>query len=158
MVRYKTIGIDPGTNIMGFSILEKNDGKIKVEQFGIIKISNLYSTEKLLHVYNEVSKLVDKYKPNTLAVETQFLGNNVQSLLKLGRVQGIVILVGLQYKLSVKEYSPRTIKKMITGNGSSTKEQVAFMVSSLLGIDVEDCKYDSTDALSIALCDMMEHD
>ena len=147
-----TLGIDPGTKTTGFALLSNSGNNFSLIKLGVINIPDTYSIDKMGIVYDEVSKLIIDNKPNILAIETQFLGKNVQSLLKLGRVQGVAILAALKHGVSVKEYPPRTVKKCVTGNGNATKQQVARVISALLNIDVFDYKYDATDALAIALC------
>lgn len=149
----RIIGVDPGTNILGYSIIDTDGKKFELVKIGIIKMSKLNGTQaKLQSLFSNLSELIEAYKPTEMAVEAPFYGKNVQSMLKLGRAQGVAIAAGLRFQLSVNEYSPRKIKQSVTGNGNASKEQVAAMLRQILYIPNVDLELDATDALATALC------
>jgi crossover junction endodeoxyribonuclease RuvC len=145
------LGIDPGTNIMGYGLLKVVDGKAQMITMGVIdlrKFPDAYM--KLGHIFERVTGIIDGYLPDEMAIEAPFFGKNVQSMLKLGRAQGVAIAAALSRDLSYTEYEPSVIKQLVTGNGNASKEQVATMLRSILGFD-DDPKYlDATDALAVA--------
>ena len=147
------IGIDPGTSVMGYGIIHIINAKINLLNFGIIhlkKISN--HPDKLKKILERLNGLIAEYKPDEMAIEAPFFGKNVQSMLKLGRAQGVAIASCLNHNIPFEEYSPRRIKQAITGNGNASKEQVSAMLQNLLGFK-EDPKYlDATDGLAVAVC------
>jgi len=146
------LGIDPGTNIMGVGVLNIKGNLIKCEEIEIIKLNKLKNHAlKLKSIFIETLKLIDKYKPDEVAFEAPFYGKNVQSMLKLGRAQGVSMAASLFRDIPIFEYSPKKIKQSITGNGNASKEQVAGMLKSTLNIEIP--KYlDGTDGLAVALC------
>ena len=147
------LGIDPGTNISGYGIVEKQNNNIEVKTYGIIdlrKQEDLYS--KIKKLYDEVTKLIELYSPTELAIEAPFYGKNVQSMLKLGRAQGVAIIASLNFGMSITEYTPRKIKMAITGNGNASKEQVAMLLQSIVNKQLIIKQYDATDALAVAVC------
>jgi len=147
------LGIDPGTNVMGFGIIKSMNSKPIMVDMGLInlkKISDPYL--KLKEIYNSVISLIDKFCPDELAIEAPFYGKNVQSMLKLGRAQGVAISAALQRDIPVFEYAPRKIKMAITGQGSASKEQVAGILKNILQSERNFEQYDATDALAAALC------
>lgn len=150
------LGIDPGTTIMGFGII-RTSGKNKVEmvEMGALQLSK-YSDHalKLKKIYDKCAQLIDTHAPDVMAVEAPFFGKNVQSMLKLGRAQGVAFAAALSRELVISEYAPRKIKQSITGTGSASKEQVAAMVQRTLKIADEDMPkhLDATDGLAVALC------
>lgn len=147
------LGVDPGTLIMGYALLKVENKKPSVLEIGVEKMTKLQSPyEKLKHIFDSVSALIDKYNPEVLAVEAPFYGKNPQSMLKLGRAQGCVIAASLQKGLEVFEFSPRYIKQSITGNGNASKEQVAAMLRQMNLIQENAAYLDSTDALAVAVC------
>jgi crossover junction endodeoxyribonuclease RuvC len=147
------LGIDPGTNILGYAIIEILNKKIQLRILDIIKLnSTLNHFEKLSIIYKKINDVIIQEKITEMAIEAPFFGKNVQSMLKLGRAQGVSIAAGLSNNLNVNEYSPRLIKQSITGKGNSSKEQVAEMLIHL-NILKEVPKYlDATDALAVAVC------
>ena len=148
----KILGIDPGTNILGYAILSIENKKLNLLEANILKLSQKFtSTEKLATIYETVSNLIEKFEPEVVSIEAPFYGKNPQSMLKLGRAQAAVILAAINKNLPVQEYSPREIKLAITGYGNASKEQVARMVKSLLNYETDIKKYDITDAIAIAL-------
>lgn len=147
------LGIDPGTNIMGYGAIIISGTHMQVETLGIITLEHLDDhTLKLKHIYERTISLIDTYKPDDLAIEAPFFGKNVQSMLKLGRAQGVAMAAGLNRCIPIFEYSPKKIKQSITGNGNASKEQVAAMLQSLLKIIEMPTYLDATDGLAAAVC------
>jgi crossover junction endodeoxyribonuclease RuvC len=147
------LGIDPGTNIMGYGAIYISANQMQVETLGIISLEHLDDhTLKLKHIYEKTISLIDTYKPDDLAIEAPFFGKNVQSMLKLGRAQGVAMAAGLNRGIPIFEYSPKKIKQSITGNGNASKEQVAAMLKSLLKIAEMPSYLDATDGLAAAVC------
>jgi crossover junction endodeoxyribonuclease RuvC len=147
------LGIDPGTNIMGYGIISVVGSQIKVLTLGVLKL-NKYEDHhlRLKIIFERTVSLIEQYKPDELAIEAPFFGKNVQSMLKLGRAQGVAIAAALYRSLPVFEYSPRKIKQSITGKGSASKEQVASMLQRLLQLPEEPETMDATDGLAAAVC------
>jgi len=147
------LGIDPGTRILGFGVIRVLDRKVEYLHMGVV---NLKGTKDhfvtLRTIYEEVTKIIEKYNPDELAVEAPFYGKNVQVMLKLGRAQGAAIAAAIRRDIPIFEYAPRSIKLAVTGKGAASKEQVAMMAQRLLGIDIAQEYLDATDALAIALC------
>ena len=153
------IGIDPGTNVMGYGILGINGKKPQLVAMGVIKLSKFDDHYmRLRRIYERVSGLVKQYRPDEMAIEAPFFGKNVQSMLKLGRAQGVAMAAALTRDIPIVEYEPRKIKMAITGNGAASKEQVAEMLRRILSIDKDDMPdfLDATDALAAALCHFYE--
>jgi len=147
------LGIDPGTNIMGYGLIHIQGNKMKLISMGVIKLNKLTNhADKLLRIQRKVDALILEYKPDEMAIEAPFFGKNVQSMLKLGRAQGVAIGVALYRNLSFEEYAPRKIKQAVTGNGNASKEQVAAMLMNLLGFKEQPKYMDSTDGLAVAVC------
>ena len=149
------IGIDPGTNVMGYGILGVKAKKPQLIAMGVLKLSKFDDHYMRLHrIYERVLSLVEQYLPDEMAIEAPFFGKNVQSMLKLGRAQGVAIAAALARQVPIAEYEPRKIKMAITGNGAASKEQVAAMLQRILGIAAADMPdfLDATDALAAALC------
>ena len=147
------LGIDPGTTIMGFGLIKIVKGEMKFMQLNELILSK-YDDHylKLKHIFNRTIELIDTYHPDEIALEAPFFGKNVQSMLKLGRAQGVAMAAGLSREIPVTEYSPKKIKMAITGNGNASKEQVAKMLQSLLGFKTMPKNLDSTDGLAAAVC------
>lgn len=150
------IGIDPGTNLMGYGILGIAKSKPRCIALGVIKLSRMESHYlRLSHIYQRVQALVEQFLPDEMAIEAPFFGKNVQSMLKLGRAQGVAIAAALSRDVPITEYEPRKIKMAITGNGAASKEQVQEMLRRILDIPAErldEQTLDATDALAAALC------
>ena len=147
------LGIDPGTIIMGYGLIKVQGNHITLLEMGVLqpgKVKDGY--KKLQLIYNTVSGLVIKYKPQVFAIEAPFFGKNVQSMLKLGRAQGVAIAAAMRHGLEVTEYSPKKVKQSITGNGNADKEQVMKMLQTILSFKENPKHYDATDALAVALC------
>lgn len=148
------IGIDPGTIFMGYGILRIQKGKPHLEAMGILRLDRFTSHyERLLKIQEGVEALINRYHPDAMALEAPFYHKNIQTTLKLGRAQGAAMVAGLKYDLLVHEYSPRSIKKAITGHGDASKEQVANMLQHLLGISKASLMdhLDATDGVAVAL-------
>ena len=155
MIKDRTIlGIDPGTNILGFGIVRVDGaGKPSYVDMGVLdlrKIENPYS--KLECIYEKVSALCALHCPTDMAIESPFYGKNAQVIMKLGRAQGAAMSAAASHGLEICEYAPRKAKMVICGNGAASKEQVALMVERTLGINIENKYLDATDALAIAMC------
>ncbi len=153
------LGIDPGTNIMGYGIIKitnKHPQMLDMGVFDLRKEKDQY--KKLQQIFNETLLLIDKYKATILSIEAPFFGKNVQSMLKLGRAQGVAISAGLFRNLEIYEYAPLKIKMAITGNGKSSKEQVADMIKRFLKIPKEKMSpyLDATDGLGAAYCHYLQ--
>lgn len=147
------LGVDPGTNVTGFGVINYKKNTYNRVTHGIIKLPSSKSLSlKLEIIYNELDKLIKLYKPDEFAIETAFYGKNVQSAMKIGYARGVSILAAVHNKIPTSEYSPREVKKSIVGNGAASKEQVSFMIKTLLEIKSVKMKYDESDALAIALC------
>lgn len=146
------LGIDPGTNIMGYALLKVSGKALSVIDLGVIELSKLSNHYlKLQKIHKTLFEIIDTYCPDEMALEAPFYGKNVQSMLKLGRAQGVAMAVGLSRELVITEYAPRKIKLAITGTGAAAKEQVAAILSKMLNFDHQ--KYlDATDALAVAVC------
>lgn len=147
------LGIDPGTNIMGYGIVKGAGNKPLFIDMGIIdlhKIKNQY--KKLEAIFNETILLIEKFRPTELAIEAPFYGKNIQSMLKLGRAQGTAISAAISKSLVIYEYAPRKIKLSITGSGSASKEQVAVMLGEMLDFPAISDNFDATDGLAAAVC------
>ena len=146
------LGIDPGTNVMGFGIIQIKGISITMISMGSIQMKDGDHADKLKRIFEKTLELVDNYMPDEVALEAPFYGKNVQSMLKLGRAQGVAMAAGLSRDIPVTEYSPKKIKMAITGNGNASKEQVAKMLQSLLGFKTLPKNLDSTDGLAAAVC------
>lgn len=150
---YRIMGIDPGTNYMGYGVLEVEGRTLRSVVLGDIDLHTMSDPyRKLRYIFDRVSKLVDDYAPREVALESPFFGANVQSMLKLGRAQGVAIAAALNRDREVFEYAPSRIKQAITGSGSASKEQVAAIVKSMLKIDYMPRRLDATDGMAVALC------
>lgn len=149
------LGIDPGTTIMGYGILKVSNNKPEMLTMGVIHLSKLPDHYiKLKRIFDRVVSLIDQYHPDELAIEAPFFGKNVQSMLKLGRAQGVAMSAALSRDIPIYEYAPLKIKMSITGNGQAAKEQVAGMLQKILKIPQENMlpELDATDGLAAALC------
>ena len=149
------MGIDPGTNYMGYGIIDIVDGRpcaVVMGEIDMHKIADAHN--KMPYIFERVRALAEGYRPTQVAFESPFFGSNVQSMLKLGRAQGVAIAAVLSTlpEAAIEEYAPSRIKQAITGRGSSSKEQVATMINSILGTDYKPRKLDATDGMAVALC------
>lgn len=151
------LGIDPGTVVMGYGLIKVSGNTIELLELDILrpgKVEDPY--RKLQLIYNTVSGLILKYKPDVFAIEAPFFGKNVQSMLKLGRAQGVAIAAAMRHGLDVTEYSPKKIKQSVTGNGNASKEQVLKMLQHLLQFKHSPKFLDASDALAVAVCHSLQ--
>jgi len=147
------LGIDPGTNIMGYGLIHVKGTKLQLITLGIIQLSKYNNHAlKLKKIFERTLSLIDEYNPDELAIEAPFYGKNVQSMLKLGRAQGVAMASALYRSIPIFEYSPKKIKQSVTGNGNASKEQVAAMLINLLSIKEPPKQLDATDGLAAAVC------
>lgn len=147
------LGIDPGTTVMGFGVLIIEHGKARLLEAGAIRFRSADDHAlRLREILRETQAIIERHKPDELAIEAQFFGKNVQSMLKLGRAQGVAIAAALARELAITEYAPKRVKQSITGNGNASKEQVAAMLLSILGIEALPSSTDATDAVAVAVC------
>ena len=153
------LGIDPGTNFMGYGIIKVQGKKLSLLTLGVVKLNKLSNHAlKLQKIFKKTIALIDEYHPDDLAIEAQFFGKNVQSMLKLGRAQGVAISAALSRDIPYVEYEPKKIKKSVTGNGNASKEQVAAMLKYLIGLKELPDLLDATDALATAVCHYYQRD
>lgn len=153
------LGIDPGTNVMGYGVLSVVGNKAKLIVMGVVdmrKEHDLYL--RLGKIFDRVTGIIDEYLPDEMAIESPFFGKNVQSMLKLGKAQGVAIAAAIHHSVPIREYAPLKIKMAITGNGAASKEQVAGMLQRLLNIPQTDMPQmmDATDALAAAYCHFLQ--
>lgn len=147
------MGIDPGTNRMGYAILHVSGRKMRCDVLGCIELGKLKDPyAKLNHIFERVTALVEQYSPEEVALEAPFFGENVQSMLKLGRAQGVAMAAALHLGRQVFEYAPSRVKQSIAGRGNAAKEQIASILSNMLAVDYDPRRLDATDALAVALC------
>lgn len=149
---YKILGVDPGTNLLGYAILQVNGKKISLQTMGVLRLQSYDDhVTKLKEIFLQLQEIIETYLPTQMAVEAPFYGKNVQSMLKLGRAQGVAMAAAITMGLDIAEYSPKSIKKSVTGNGNASKEQVAAMLEGILNIKIKDGPLDATDALGAAV-------
>ena len=147
------LGIDPGTIVMGYGIILVKAKAVSLIDMGVLKLSSKEDAyQRLEKIHKKVSEIILLHKPTCFAIEAPFFGKNVQSMLKLGRAQGVAIAAAMQAGLSVTEYSPKKVKQSITGNGNADKLQVLKMLQSILKFEGEHTTYDASDALAVAVC------
>jgi crossover junction endodeoxyribonuclease RuvC len=150
---YKILGIDPGTNLLGYAILEIDGSKAKLVTYGVIKLKGEEDHQsKLKEIYLQLQEIIETYLPKQMAIEAPFYAKNVQSLIKLGRAQGVAIAAGITMGLRIEEYLPKKVKVAVTGNGNASKEQVAAMLEHILKVKLNAEYLDATDALAVAYC------
>ena len=153
------LGVDPGTNVMGYGVLRIVGNKAGLMAMGVIELKKYESHYlRLGKIFERITSIIDTYHPDEMAIEAPFYGKNVQSMLKLGRAQGVAITAAIMRDSPISEYEPRKLKVSITGNGSASKEQVAGMLQRLLKISQEDMdvQLDATDALGAAYCHFIQ--
>lgn len=147
------LGIDPGTSVMGYGVLKVEGKKLSLLQFGVIHLSKYSGHElKLKKIFERVTSIIEEYHPDEVALEAPFFGKNIQSMLKLGRAQGVAMSAALAREIPITEYAPKKVKQSVTGNGNASKEQVAAMLQTLLSIKEVPKMLDATDALAVAVC------
>ncbi len=151
------MGIDPGTNFMGYGVIKIEKGKARLLSYGTIKLDTKSDPyEKLKAIFVQIGVIIEEYRPDEIALEAPFYGKNVQSMLKLGRAQGVAMAAALSRDIDVFEYAPTAVKQAISGRGRASKEQVAEMMCRLLDIEENLEKLDATDALAVAMCHFYE--
>ncbi len=145
------LGIDPGTQILGYSLLSVEDGKPSLMLMDVLYLKKIPEFNlRIRHIFDSTLRLIDMYHPDHLAIEAPFFGKNVQSMLKLGRAQGVAIAAAMSRDIPFTEYEPATIKQTVTGNGNASKEQVASMLRAIINYPDEPKYLDATDALAVA--------
>lgn len=153
----KILGIDPGTNVMGYALIECAGNKVSLLQMGVVKTSGFQTHyEKLNHLFARAEYLVQQYMPDEMAIEAPFFGKNVQSMLKLGRAQGAIMIAALKEGIPVEEYAPLKVKMAITGMGGASKEQVAYFLGQIFKNMEKEKELDATDALAVAYCHFLQ--
>ena len=154
LVKEKIIlGVDPGTNVMGYGIIKVTGSKLELLDAGVLSMKKEKDLGvRLKMIFDHMIKLIDQFLPDELAIEAQFFGENVQSMLKLGKAQGVAIAAALSRSIPFEEYAPKKIKMSITGKGTSSKEQVAGMLVHILKVKKLPEPLDATDALATAVC------
>jgi crossover junction endodeoxyribonuclease RuvC len=154
MVEDKIIlGIDPGTTLLGYGLVHVKQSKLTMINFGVVQLNKLATQpDKLKRIFDRLDGLIQEFKPDEMALEAPFFGKNVQSMLKLGRAQGVAMAAALKNNIPIEEYAPRRIKQSITGNGSASKEQVAAMLQQILSFKEMPKYLDATDGLAVAVC------
>ena len=147
------LGIDPGTTVMGYGVIRQTPQQLSAMQYGVIHLHRYTSHAlKLQKIFARVHELVSDFKPDEMALEAPFYGKNVQSMLKLGRAQGVAMAAALAQEVPITEYAPRKVKQAVTGHGNASKEQVARMLMSLLQLPGMPDLLDASDALAVAVC------
>jgi crossover junction endodeoxyribonuclease RuvC len=153
------LGVDPGTNLMGYGVIRVCGNKAEMIALGVIDLRK-YGDHylKLGHIFERITGIIDSYLPDEMAIEAPFFGKNVQSMLKLGRAQGVAMAAAIQRQVPITEYAPMKIKMAITGVGTASKEQVADMLRRMMRLDKEELgKFlDATDALAAAYCHFLQ--
>ncbi len=145
------LGIDPGTRILGYSLLDTDEGTPKILAMDVLYLRNIPDfKDRIRRIFDSTVRIIDSFHPDHLAIEAPFFGKNVQSILKLGRAQGVAIAAAMSRDLSYTEYEPTVIKQIVTGNGNASKEQVAAILRSILRFDDTPQYLDATDALAVA--------
>lgn len=153
------LGIDPGTNVLGYGVLHIQGRRVEVKAMGVIDLRRCKDVYlKLGRIYEQVTKLLQEFLPDEVSIEAPFFGKNVQSMLKLGRAQGVAIAAAISRDVPIHEYAPLKIKQAITGNGAASKEQVAAMLGKVLHLETADGVpfLDATDALAAAYCHYLQ--
>ena len=145
------LGIDPGTQILGYSLLDTDGPVPRIVVMDVLYLKRIADfNQRIRRIFDTTLRIVDSFHPDHLAIEAPFFGKNVQSMLKLGRAQGVAIAAAMSRDLSYTEYEPSVIKQLVTGNGNASKEQVATMLRSILGFEDRPQYFDATDALAVA--------
>ncbi len=156
-MKTRIMGIDPGTNVLGYSILDCDGNRPTVVMIGVLELKGLPDHyAKLKKIYDRIMSIIDEFAPQQLAIEAPFFGKNVQSMLKLGRAQGVCMAAAVAHDMPITEYAPLRIKQAITGHGDASKEQVATMLQRMLHFDNTAKYLDATDALAAAYCHFLQ--
>jgi crossover junction endodeoxyribonuclease RuvC len=147
------LGVDPGTLITGYGVIEGRNGKFKVLEVDVVRNRSQQSMPiRLKSIYTALCSVIDRFHPDEFAIETAFYGKNAQSAMKLGHARGVSILAAVTHEIPTSEYSPREVKRAVVGTGAASKDQVSFMVQSILNLKAAPKYFDATDALAVALC------
>jgi len=147
------LGVDPGTLITGYGVIEVRGGSARVLEADVVRNrGNLTMPIRLKAIYTALCDVIDRYHPDEFAIETAFYGKNAQSAMKLGHARGVSILAAVNHEIPTAEYAPREVKHAVAGSGAASKDQVSFMVKSILKLKSTPKFYDTTDALAVALC------
>ncbi|MFT4668328.1 MAG: crossover junction endodeoxyribonuclease RuvC [Patescibacteria group bacterium] len=150
---YRILGVDPGTNIMGYAIIEIRKKEIFLVEMGVVKMSKFDNAQdKLQKIFERLQAIIKRHNPKQMAIEAPFFGKNVQSMLKLGRAQGVAIAAAMTLNVEIQEYAPKKIKLAVTGSGNASKEQVSAMLDTILKQKLQKDYFDATDALATAVC------
>ncbi len=151
--KYRLLGVDPGTNVLGYAVIEIANKSMALVVLGVITMHHLEEHQhKLKKIFEELQAIIRRYHPDEMAIEAPFYAKNVQSMLKLGRAQGVAIAAAITKGVEITEYSPKKIKQSVTGNGNASKEQVAAMLEQILKTKLEEKYLDATDGLAAAVC------
>jgi crossover junction endodeoxyribonuclease RuvC len=147
------LGVDPGTRILGFGLIAVKGKQVELIEFGVINLSKIANQEiKLKKIFEQITTLIEEFLPDEMALEAPFYGKNVQSMLKLGRAQGVAMAAALVREIPIVEYAPSKVKQSVTGSGNASKEQVAAMLKSMFKFTETPAFLDATDALAVAVC------
>jgi crossover junction endodeoxyribonuclease RuvC len=151
--KYRLLGIDPGTNVLGYAVVGVENRQLSLVALGVVTMQHLEEQQqKLQKIFEDLQALIRRYAPSEMAIEAPFYAKNVQSMLKLGRAQGVAIAAAMTAGVGITEYSPKKIKQSVTGNGNASKEQVAAMLETIFKAKIEEKYLDATDALATAVC------
>ncbi|MBB6462857.1 crossover junction endodeoxyribonuclease RuvC [Flammeovirga kamogawensis] len=152
------LGIDPGTQVMGYGLIHVQGSKVSLVQYGVIHLKKFTTHAlKLRKIHERITNILEEYAPDEMALEAPFVGQNIQSALKLGRAQGVAMSAALIRDIPITEYAPKKVKVAVTGNGNASKEQVASMLEKLLKFKMDDkTLLDATDALGVAVCHVFQ--
>ncbi|MGL4631437.1 MAG: crossover junction endodeoxyribonuclease RuvC [Leadbetterella sp.] len=150
------LGVDPGTRIMGYGVISVKGNQLSIIQYGVIRLEKYPSHEmKLKKIFERIVQIITEYLPDEMAIEAPFYGENVQSMLKLGRAQGVAMAAALSREIPIVEYLPKKVKQSVSGNGNASKEQVAYMLEKLFNVSLDKSFFDATDAVAVAVCHYM---
>jgi crossover junction endodeoxyribonuclease RuvC len=151
--KFRIMGVDPGTNFLGYAILEVNGKNLSLITMSTLALAHVEaSQDKLKRIFDKIDWAIEHFKPHEMAIEQPFFGKNIQSMLKLGRAQGVAMAAAMKNNIPVVEYLPKVVKKSVVGNGNAAKEQVAAMLGHILGRPIEPSYFDASDALALAVC------
>ncbi len=149
----RILGIDPGTSLIGYGIVDVVEKGYKAVDFGFLKTaSNIHNSERVVEVYNFFRKLIKKYKPDSLAIESLFFFKNIKTVLKVSEIRGVLLLTAAEQNIEIREFTPLQVKQAVSGYGRADKKQVQRMVEMILGQKIKDVPDDAVDALAMAIC------
>jgi crossover junction endodeoxyribonuclease RuvC len=147
------LGVDPGTLITGYGVIEVRGSAIRALEYDVVRNKSSQSMPiRLKAIYSALCNVIERYHPDEFAIETAFYGKNAQSAMKLGHARGVSILAAVNFEIPTSEYAPREVKRSVAGSGAASKDQVSYMVQSVLRLKTQPRFYDATDALAVALC------